>query len=197
LAGGAASLAGISMTLNAVEAHRPTQADPSAPPAKPADKEAGHGFRVAAGDDRVKEHRKLFDDRPIPLDIKVSTRDSGGGMLIVEHTDVKKSGPPRHIHHDQDEWFYVVKGDYIVEVGGEKFVLGPGDSVLGPRKIPHAWAFVGEGTGKLIITFQPAGKMEAFFNKIAPMTEFPPRDEMERMFRDHGLELTGPPLLAG
>jgi hypothetical protein len=87
-----------------------------------------------------------------------------------------------------------MKGDYIVEVGCERFVLGPGDSVLGPRKIPYAWAFVGEGTGKLIIAFQPAGKMEAFFNKIAPMTEFPPREEMERMFRDHRVQLRGPPL---
>jgi mannose-6-phosphate isomerase-like protein (cupin superfamily) len=191
LTGGAASLAGVSLVLIAAEG------EAQEPNATPAERSSARGFRVAAGDDRVKEHRRLFGDRPIPLDIKVSTADSGGGMLVVEHTDTKKSGPPRHIHHDQDEWFYVVKGDYIVEVAGERFTLGPGDSVMGPRKIPHAWAFVGEGTGKLIITFQPAGKMEAFFNKIAPMTEFPPREEMERMFREHGLQLTGPPLLGG
>ena len=188
MASGVASLAGV-VALGAVEGQ--AQEPDTTKPAK------RRGFRVAAGDDRDKEHRKLFGDRTVPLDFKLSTADSGGGMLIVEHTDVKKSGPPRHVHHDQDEWFYVVKGDYIVEVGGERFTLGPGDSVMGPRKIPHAWAFVGEGTGKLIITFQPAGKMEAFFNKIAPMTEFPPRDEMVKMFRDHGLELTGPPLLVG
>jgi mannose-6-phosphate isomerase-like protein (cupin superfamily) len=191
LTGAAASLAGVSTALIAVEG------EAQQPKAAPAENSSARGFRVAAGDDRVKEHRKLFGDRPIPLDIKVSTVDSGGGMFVVEHTDTKKGGPPRHIHHDQDEWFYVVKGDYIVEVGGERFTLGPGDSVMGPRKIPHAWAFVGEGTGKLIITFQPAGKMEAFFNTIAPMTSFPPREKMEQMFRDHGMQLTGPPLPVG
>ncbi len=191
LAGGAASLAGAAATLNAIEGQAQ---EPDTKQAVSDDKRSSRGFRVAAGDDRVKEHRKLFGDRPIPLDFKVSTRDSGGGMFIVEHTDIKKSGPPRHIHHDQEEWFYVVKGQYIVEVGGEKFTLGPGDSALGPRKVPHAWAYVGEGTGKLILVFQPAGKMEAFFNKIASMTDFPPREEMEKMFRDHGLQLTGSPL---
>lgn len=191
----AAGAAGLAVALNAVDGHAEGPgASQAAPLADPDDKGAGRGFRVAAGDDRLEEHRKLFGERPIPLDFKVSTRDSGGGLFIVEHTDVKKSGPPRHVHPDQDEWFYVVKGDYIVEVGGERFKLGPGDSVLGPRKISHAWAFVGEGTGKLIIAFQPAGKMEAFFNKIAPLTEFPPREEMARMFRDHGIQLTGPPL---
>ena len=188
LASGVAGLAGVAVVLDSVEGQ--AQGPGTEKPAK-------GGFRVAAGDDRDKEHRKVFGDRAVPLDFKVSTADSRGGMFIVEHTDLKKGGPPRHVHHDQDEWFYVVKGDYIVEVGGERFTLGPGDSVMGPRKIPHAWAFVGEGTGKLIITFQPAGNMEAFFIKIAPMTEFPPREEMEKMFRDHGLELTGPPLRVG
>lgn len=192
LAVGAASLA---VALNAVDGRAEgIDANQAVTPVGPDDKAAGGGFRFAAGDDRLTEHRKLFGDRPIPLDFKVSTGDSAGSLFIVEHTDVKKSGPPRHVHHDQDEWFYVVKGDYIVEVGGERFKLGPGDSVLGPRKIPHAWAFVGEGTGKLIIAFQPAGKMEAFFDKIAPLTEFPPREEMDKMFRDHGIQLAGPPL---
>lgn len=185
---GIAAVAGGAVALDAVEG-QPQELSTTKP--------AKSGFRVAAGDDRDKEHRKLFGDRTVPLDFKVSTADSRGGMFIVEHTDVKKGGPPRHLHHDQDEWFYVVKGDYLVEVGGERFTLGPGDSVMGPTKIPHAWAFIGEGTGRLIITFQPAGKMEEFFNKIAPMAEFPPREEMEKLFADHGLQLTGPPLPIG
>lgn len=202
LTGGATTLAGASVGINTVAAQvqepKAGQAAAGVPPAAasqaPNDRRSDRGFRIGAGDDRVKEHRKLFGDRPIPLDIKVSTPDCGGGLFIVEHTDDRKSGPPRHLHHDQEEWFYVAKGKYIVEVGDERFVLGPGDSVLAPRKIPHVWAFVGEGIGKLIIAFQPAGKMESFFNKIAPMTEFPPREEMEKMFRDHGIQLIGPPL---
>ena len=193
LAGGAAGLAGVAAVLTTIEG----QAREPAVEAGPDDKRPSGGFRVAAGEDRGKEHHALFGDHPSPLDIKVATPDSGGNLFIIERTDEHKGGPPQHIHHDQDEWFYVVKGKYIIEVGGEKFALGPGDSVLAPRKIPHVWAFVGEDTGKLIIAFQPAGKMEAFFNVIAPLKGFPPREGMEQTFRDHGMQITGPPMKIG
>jgi mannose-6-phosphate isomerase-like protein (cupin superfamily) len=54
------------------------------------------------------------------------------------------------VHVSQDEWFYVLQGDYVVEVGGNRFDLGPGDSVLAPRGIPHVWAHVGEGIGRML-----------------------------------------------
>ena len=57
------------------------------------------------------------------------------------------------------------------------------------------WAHVGEGTGKLLIVFQPAGKMEAFFGELAKLGSSPQREEMQRLFSSHGMELTGPPLL--
>jgi hypothetical protein len=73
--------------------------------------------------------------------------------------------------------------------------LGPGDSVLAPRKVPHVWAHVGEGTGKLIIAFQPAGKMEAFFGELAQLGSSPQRDDLQRVFSMQEMELTGPPLM--
>jgi hypothetical protein len=39
---------------------------------------------------------------------------------------------------------------------------------LGPRQVPHTWAFVGDSTGRVLISFTPAGKMEAFFNSYYP-----------------------------
>jgi len=47
-----------------------------------------------------------------------------------------------------------------------KSELAPGDSVLGPRRVPHAFAFVGNTTGKLLVGFTPAGKMEEFFREL-------------------------------
>jgi quercetin 2,3-dioxygenase len=81
----------------------------------------------------------------------------------MEHTSSKKGGPPRHLHHNEDEWFYVIEGEYIAEIGSERVQLKPGDSILGPREIPHAWAFVGDTQGKMLIAFAPANQMEAFF----------------------------------
>lgn len=81
----------------------------------------------------------------------------------MEHTSSKKGGPPGHLHHNEDQWFYVIEGQYIAEIGSQRVQLKPGDSILGPREIPHAWAFVGDTQGRMLIVFAPANQMEAFF----------------------------------
>ncbi len=54
-------------------------------------------------------------------------------------TRVPAEAPRRHLHHSEEEWFYVIQGDYIFEIGTERFRLTSGDSVLGPRATyPHA-----------------------------------------------------------
>jgi hypothetical protein len=39
------------------------------------------------------------------------------GRYIFEHTNMGKGGPPRHLHYEQDEWFFAIKGDFAMEVG--------------------------------------------------------------------------------
>jgi quercetin 2,3-dioxygenase len=131
------------------------------------------------------------------IDYKVSTLDTDGDLLILENTSDLKGGPPRHLHREQEEWFYVIQSEYLIEIGDERYRMGPGDSVLAPREVRHGWAHVGEGTGKLLIVFRPAGKMEAFFAELAKIEGMPRREELETLFSAHGMEITGPPLPVG
>jgi mannose-6-phosphate isomerase-like protein (cupin superfamily) len=148
---------------------------------------------VPAGGDRFRRQRDI-DFTSTVIDIKVSTLDTDGGLCVAEITSIHKGGPARHLHHEQDEWFYVVEGEYVIEVGEERYELGPGDSVLAPRKVAHVWAHVGEGTGRLIAALQPAGEIEAFFDELATLGSSPEREVLRRAFSSHGMELTGPPL---
>jgi len=152
------------------------------------------GFSVAAGKDRYDEHIKLGGE---PLDCKVSAKDTDGAMCVFEFTG--GGGGPRHLHYDQDEWIYVIEGDFNFEVGDKRFRARTGESVFLPRKIPHAWACVSSDPGKIINVYQPAGKMEEFFRELGTYTE--PQihealsfDELSRLFHDHGMDLLGPPL---
>lgn len=156
------------------------------------DRSSDQGISIPASGDRFQEQRKVFGTRLV--DIKVSTLDTNGGLSIMEITDDRKGGPPRHLHHEQEEWFYVIESEYMIEIGDERHWLGPGDSLLAPRKVPHVWAHVGGGMGKLLIVFQPAGKMEAFFGELAKVEGMPQREELQRLFGSHGMEVTGPPL---
>ena len=119
-------------------------------------------LRVAAGEDRFGDHRGLGISA---IQFKVCPQDKNG-LLIIENTFREKGGPARHLHFDQDEWFYAVESEFIVEVGQEMIRLNPGDSLLAPRQVAHVWAYVGDSRGRLLIAFMPAGKMEAFFREV-------------------------------
>jgi mannose-6-phosphate isomerase-like protein (cupin superfamily) len=146
--------------------------------------------RVPSGKDRLGHHHSLGVS---VLDFKLSSGDTNGGLFIVENTFHEKGGPARHLHHEQDEWFYAVEGEFLFEIGEERLTLKAGDSVLGPRRVPHVWAYTGGGTGRILIAFTPAGNMEAFFREITKANAMPPQDPM--LWRAYGMELAGPPLI--
>jgi mannose-6-phosphate isomerase-like protein (cupin superfamily) len=144
--------------------------------------------RVPANEDRFGEHRGLGISA---IDFKVAAHDSDS-VFIIENTFHAPGGPARHLHYEQDEWFYAVEGEFVLQVGGELFRLGPGDSVLAPRRVPHVWAFVGGARGKMLIAFTPPGSMEAFFREVTKTDAMPA--QTAELWRAHGMELLGPPL---
>jgi quercetin 2,3-dioxygenase len=154
------------------------------------------GFSVGAGTGRFNEDVRLGGE---PNDCKVSTRDTEGAMSIFEFTGT--SGGPRHLHQDQDEWVYVVNGEFHFEVGDEKRCLVDGESIFLPRRVVHAWASVSAKPGKIINVYQPAGRMEEFFHEVGKYTGGPKihealsLPEFSELFTNHGMDLLGPPLL--
>lgn len=100
---------------------------------------AAKTISVAINTDRFSASLDYLNAR---LDCKISAKDVNGDYCIYDTVRTKPGGPPLHIHHDQDEWFFVSEGEFIFQVGDERFRLTAGDSVLGPRKAPHAFANV-------------------------------------------------------
>jgi mannose-6-phosphate isomerase-like protein (cupin superfamily) len=76
---------------------------------------------VAARQDRFGEHRGLGISN---INFKVTSQDNTG-ILIIENTFREKGGPARHLHYNQDEWFYITESEFLFEVGGETFQLHP------------------------------------------------------------------------
>jgi quercetin dioxygenase-like cupin family protein len=149
--------------------------------------------KVSAGEDRLGEHHTIGVSTTA---YKVLTTDSSCALFLFEHRNAagKRGGPPRHLHNNEDEWFYVIEGQYIAEVGSTRVELKPGDSILGPREVPHAWAFVGETPGRVLIAFTPANKMEAFFRDNEKRRKGNEYMNDAKVYRAYGMELLGPPL---
>lgn len=151
----------------------------------------GKGFRVPSGADRNQKPISLFEGDTFFT--KVSSKDTEGSLYIFESTRVKKGGPALHYHYDQDETWYVLEGEFLIKVGEETYNAKAGDTVFGPRGIPHAFAKLGEGNGKLLMTFQPAGKMEEFFvgvsdGKMKGLTS----QQQDEFKKAHGFVVVGP-----
>jgi mannose-6-phosphate isomerase-like protein (cupin superfamily) len=141
--------------------------------------------------DRLGEQHSL---RFSTIAFKVLPRETAGGLFMIEHTNLQKGGPALHLHYAQEEWFYVVEGTLLFQVGDQRVELKPGDSVLGPRGVPHAFTRTGEKPGRMVIGFTPAGQMEDFFRE-AGKPGAAPMDAA--LFARFGMKMVGPPLVAG
>lgn len=150
-------------------------------------------IKVNAGKDRFGKPISLFAGDTFYT--KVSSKDTDGDVYVFESTRVKEGGPTLHLHYDQDEFRYVIKGEFLFKVGEETFTAKAGDTVFGPRKVTHAFAKVGEGEAKLLMFFQPAGKMEEAFQKVSDgVTKKMTPEQLDTFWDQHGVKRMGPAL---
>ncbi len=119
---------------------------------------------VGAGEDRLGETHSLGFSTIL---FKVLPRETSGRLFVIEHKGLGHGGPPVHFHLHQEEWFYVMEGEVLFQVGDSRKTLRAGESLLGPRGVPHGFAGVGAASAHMLIAFSPAGKMEEFFREAA------------------------------
>jgi quercetin dioxygenase-like cupin family protein len=128
--------------------------------------------------------------------ILASASDTDGVVGAVEVAGPGGAVPPLHVHHREDEAFYVCEGEYSVFVGDDVIAASPGSWLWGPRGVPHGYQVHSE-RGRHLSLMMPGG-FEAFFEEVAAIAtpEADPRDEMSRIAAiaaRYGVELLGPP----
>jgi len=127
--------------------------------------------------------------------VKLSGKDTAGAYALLENVTQPNEGPPLHVHHREDEGFYVIEGDYVFEAAGKRFEAHTGDFVWVPRDTPHTFQNIGSKPGRLLLTVEPAG-VEEFFQELAGLQGPPDPAIVAPIFAKYGLELLGPPLAA-
>jgi quercetin dioxygenase-like cupin family protein len=136
--------------------------------------------------------------------IKVTSEQTGGQYALVEILAPDGYEGVLHVHHFEDEGFYILEGEMTFYVGEETIKAQPSSFLLGPKDIPHAFR-VDSGPAKLLFVFSPAG-LEAGIREmgeparsltVPPEPEEPPDEaEMERLAAigaRYGAEILGPP----
>jgi quercetin dioxygenase-like cupin family protein len=154
----------------------------------------GKGFKINAGEGRLHGHIQLKGVNANIIDVKISGSDTDGDLAIFEQTSLSPGrGTPLHVHPNQDEIFYVLEGAYRFKIGDEVHSLSAGDSIFLPRAVPHAWTQVSP-KGKMIVTLQPAGKLENFFITMSALDHDPTPADIAKMFEDNDMKVVGPPM---
>ncbi len=152
------------------------------------------GFKVNSGEARNGKHFTMKGVAKNSLDVKISSNDTDGGIAVFEQTGhMPKGGPPLHIHKFQDEWFYILEGEYIFQLGAERLSMKTGDTIFLPRAVPHGFIQMSD-KARVMVSFFPAGKIEDFFRTTAAMTGEPTLEEIKKVFEDHDMLYAGPPL---
>jgi mannose-6-phosphate isomerase-like protein (cupin superfamily) len=137
--------------------------------------------------------------------IKASGDTTAGRVAVIEHLATRGAGSPLHVHHREDEWFYVIDGSVTFWVGGDVFEAGPGAFVYGPRDVPHTFMVSSEQARFLLVT-EPAGFedfMRAMGQPAAALTipppAAPPADitPLIAAAAAYGIEILGPPGIPG
>jgi len=120
---------------------------------------------------------------------------TGGAMSIVDSLSPVGSGPPRHVHHNEDETFVVMTGTCRIWIEGEEVLAGPGESVFIRRGREHTFQVVGDEPCRHLVILTPGG-FEGFFTEMAAGQFRIPADmaAIEESARRHNLTFTGPPL---
>ncbi len=125
----------------------------------------------------------------------LSPKASGGSMSVVDSLSPVGSGPPRHVHHKEDETFVVLTGKCRFWIEGEESQAGPGESVFIARGKEHTFKVIGDEPCRHLVILTPGG-FEGFFADMAAGQFQIPADmaAIEESAKRHNLTFTGPPL---
>jgi quercetin dioxygenase-like cupin family protein len=126
--------------------------------------------------------------------------ETGDAYALTEVIGRRGAMPPLHVHHRDDETFYVLEGELSLFVGDQHSTLIGGQAALAPREVPHSYR-VESDTGRHLVINSPAG-FEHFVRAVsepAEGDELPPAGmpvDLARLAEaaaQQGIEILGPP----
>src|SRR3712207_3315771 len=110
--------------------------------------------------------------------IKATKEQTGGQYTLVEVLAPDGFASPLHVHHFEDESFWILEGEMTFYVGDQTIKARPGSFLLGPKEVPHAFA-VDSGPARLLFVLSPAGFEDLVREMGEPARELtlPPQPE--------------------
>ena len=134
------------------------------------------------------------------MTLKATGEQTQGVFGLIEQVLPPGFAPPVHVHHQEDEAFYLLEGEAAFTCGDRTIQAKAGSFIFFPRDIPHWFRIEGARNARLLQFNFPSG-VEQFFVEVgepAPKLALPPASlpDLEKLVsiaaRYH-LDILGPP----
>lgn len=135
------------------------------------------------------------------MTIKATARSTGGAYGLVESLIAPGFSPPLHVHHREDEAFWVLEGELSMRCGERTFRARAGSFVFLPRDVPHTFVVEGDAPARMLTLLTPGGGEGLFVEAGRPAERdgLPPVapldvEGLKRVSERYGAEIVGPPM---
>ncbi len=98
-------------------------------------------------------------------ELVATSAQTGGSLGVFRQTIAPKSGPPLHLHRREDEFFFIVSGDFRFQLGDRIVDAPAGAFVFVPRGVAHTFQNVGTEPGVLVAGVTPGGLEQIFADR--------------------------------
>ena len=135
----------------------------------------------------------------LPTWIRASGAETNGTLSLLEQVIPSGFASPWHVHHNEDESFYVIEGTMTVVVAERAVTLNAGDFGFGPRGIPHGFRIEGTQPARILLMTNSSG-LAAFIRETSIPAEgtMPPEPnpadlpKLAAAAERHGMTILGP-----
>jgi quercetin dioxygenase-like cupin family protein len=135
--------------------------------------------------------------------VKIGRADTNGSFGLLEIVVPPGHGSPWHVHPEEDEWFYVLDGNFTFYVGDTRLDLTTGGFAFGPKGVPHTFIAAGSAAARALVGFAPM-QFEGFLREVgqaAPARVLPPPpagpppdiSRLAPIAERNGMVILGPP----
>jgi mannose-6-phosphate isomerase-like protein (cupin superfamily) len=135
------------------------------------------------------------------MTIKATAQSTGGAFGLVESWIAPGFSPPLHVHHREDESFWILDGEVSMRCGDRTFRARRGSFVFLPRGVPHTFVVEGDAPARMLTLLTPGGGEGLFVeagrraeNDGLPPAAPPDIDSLKRVSERYGAEIVGPPM---
>ena len=119
-----------------------------------------HGVYLKAGEGRP---LRVFGE---VVTRKVASERTGGAYSLFEAVAQPRGSVPPHIHHREDECFYILESEFEFMIEGQSVRTSTGSLIYIPKGTLHSYENITESLGRMLVSQTPGGSYEHFCEEI-------------------------------